>query len=68
MHLSRFALLLAGCALTALVSPARAQEAPPSVPEAVEPLPAAPAIVIENAAVAPSTPAAPRVTSPGSSW
>ena len=59
MHLSRLALLLAGCALTALVSPARAQEAPPSVPEAVEPqpLPAAPAIVIENAAVAPSAPA-----------
>ena len=59
MHLSRLALLLAGCALTALVSPARAQETSPSVPEAVgpQPLPTAPAIVIENAAVAPSTPA-----------
>jgi len=48
MRLSRFALLLSGCALTALASPVWAQDAPP---------PAAPAIVIENEAVVPAPPA-----------
>ena len=51
MRLSRLALLLSGCALTALASPVLAQDAPIVVPP-----PAAPAIVIQNEAAAPAPP------------
>jgi Flp pilus assembly protein TadD len=58
MRLSRLALLLTGCALTALASPTGAQEPPSVPPQSGNPLPppADPAIVIENAAVAPPPP------------
>lgn len=58
MRLSRLALLLTGCALTALASPVWAQEPPVAAPQSANPLPvpAAPAIVIENEAVAPAAP------------
>ena len=53
MRLSRLALLLSGCALTALASPALAQDAPDAAPP-----PAAPAIVIQNPVAAPAPPVA----------
>ena len=58
MRLSRLALLLTGCALTVLASPAWAQDAPVVVPQSGNPgpSPAAPAVVIENQAVAPPSP------------
>lgn len=56
MRLSRLALLFTGCALTALASPAWAQDAPIVAPPADNPPPpSAPAVVIENVAVAPSS-------------
>lgn len=59
MRLSRLALLLAGCALTTLDAPAWAQEVPVAAPQAGNPLPvpAAPAIVVENEVIAPPPPA-----------
>ena len=58
MRFSRLALLLTGCALTVLASPAWAQDAPVGVPPSGNPLPtpAAPAIIIEDQAVAPPPP------------
>lgn len=59
MHLSRLALLLTGCALTALASPAWSQEAPAAVPQPGSPPPPSPGlvVVIDDEAAAPATPA-----------
>lgn len=54
MRFSRLALFLTGCALSALASPSWAQDAPGGDPQSGSPLPAAPAVVIENQAVAPA--------------
>ena len=66
MRLSRLALLLTGCALTALASPVWAQEAPTAIPQSGNPLPPpeAPAMVIEGEAPAVSPPPAPVIAIP----
>ena len=67
MRLSRLSLLLTACALAGLAAPAVAQDAPIGVPPAGgPPPPSAPALVIENEAVAP-TPPVPVVAIP-SEW
>lgn len=59
MHLSRLALLLAGCALTALASPAWSQAAPVAAPQSGSPQAASPGLVVVlgDEAAAPVTPA-----------
>lgn len=61
MRLSRLALLLTGCALTALASPSWAQDAPVDMPPSGNPLapPDAPADIMDDGAVAEIAPAAP---------